>query len=127
MFQSNKKNQNSDQVPQPTPQPETQANSAEAEHSINAQMEKLDSMLQENADTLSSRVDKLFYLKLLETVTEGVVFVDADFSINCWNRSAEQMTGLASANMVSTEFSPTRIGLTTMEGKPVADLSLIHI
>ena len=123
MFQSNKKNPNPNQVSQPTSQPEEEHNSAKTASSINAQMEKLDSMLEESGEALSGRVDKLFYLRLLEYVTEGVVFVDADFSINCWNRSAEQMTGLASSNMTSTEFSPSRIGLTTLEGKPVADLN----
>ena len=95
----------------------------QTEESINDRMDQLDTMLIDGAESSTADVDCLFYLRMLDNVGDGVIFVDADFTITCWNRSMEQLTGLADSNMLSTEFSPSRIGLTTIEGKPIADLN----
>ena len=42
-------------------------------------------------------IDKLFHEKLLDSMHDGVIFVDTQLNILLWNRAAEQLTGLAAA------------------------------
>ena len=89
---------------------------------INDQIKQLDSYVETGLQT-SDPTELVFYRTLIDNINEGVIFVDSDFTITCWSRSAEQLTGLADSNMVATEFSPSKIGLATADGKPVSDVN----
>jgi len=113
---------------EPSKGPSYEADMTHYENTINVveslrnQAEQLESGLP-SSENDGSDLELLYYLRLLENINQGVVFIDADFSITCWNRAAEELTGLAESNMLATEFAPSRIGLITVDGKPVADLN----
>jgi diguanylate cyclase (GGDEF)-like protein/PAS domain S-box-containing protein len=44
--------------------------------------------------------NKSFYTKLLDSLTDGVYFVDPNRSITYWNKAAEMLTGFKSSEMV---------------------------
>ena len=58
-----------------------------------------------------SEIEIQYRVCLMENISEGVIFVNRDKQITCWNRSAEMITGLASTNMIGTEFTPDIMGL----------------
>ena len=58
-----------------------------------------------------SEIEIQYRVCLMENISEGVIFVNRDKEITCWNRSAEMITGLASTNMIGTEFTPEVMGL----------------
>lgn len=50
-------------------------------------------------------MDKQFYVKLLDVVSDGVYFVDRDRRITYWNRGAEQITGYRADEVVGRSCS----------------------
>ena len=61
-------------------------------------------------------VDALFHQKLLDSMHDGVVFVDTNLQILLWNRAAERLTGLAAASLLHQRWSPRLIGLRDEKG-----------
>lgn len=45
-------------------------------------------------------MDQMFYQTLLNSVTDGIYFVDADRRITYWNKAAERLSGFTAAEMV---------------------------
>ncbi len=56
-------------------------------------------------------IDSLFHEKLLDSMHDGVIFIDTQLSVLLWNRAAEEMTGLAAAQVLHTPWSPDAIGM----------------
>ncbi|MHB0955236.1 MAG: bifunctional diguanylate cyclase/phosphohydrolase [Pirellulaceae bacterium] len=78
----------------------------------------------------SEVIDKLFHEKLLDSMHDGVIFVDTQRNILLWNRAAERLTGLAASQTLHQRWSPDFIGMRdennldiTAENSPV-DLAL---
>jgi diguanylate cyclase (GGDEF)-like protein len=53
----------------------------------------------------------------MQHIYEGAVFIDRQRIITCWNRAAELITGLTSANTLGLEFTPSLIGLIPIDEK----------
>lgn len=64
-------------------------------------------------------VDPLFHQRLLDSMLDGVIFVDNDLRILLWNRAAERLTGLTSNNMLYQQWSPDLVGLRNEHGNRV--------
>lgn len=64
-----------------------------------------------------------FSRKLLESMSDGVVFVDPTLKITLWNRGAEQLTGIASDAVIQKLWTPELLQLRTTEGEvmPASD------
>ena len=63
-------------------------------------------------DFLDSEViDKLFHEKLLDSMHDGVIFVDTQLNILLWNRAAERLTGLTARETLHQRWSPEFIGM----------------
>ena len=61
-------------------------------------------------------VDALFHQKLLDSMHDGVVFVDTNLQILLWNRAAERLTGLSAASVLHQRWSSRLIGLRDENG-----------
>jgi len=59
----------------------------------------------------ASRIGNLFHEHLLETMHDGVVFVDASLRIVKWNRAIELLTGIAAANAEQQVWDPAMLQL----------------
>ncbi len=59
----------------------------------------------------ASRIGGLFYEHLLETMHDGVVFVDVSLRIVKWNRAIELLTGIAAANAEQQLWDPAMLQL----------------
>ncbi len=58
-----------------------------------------------------TRIGNLFHEHLLETMHDGVVFVDAAFRIVKWNRAIELLTGIAAAGAERQLWDPAMLQL----------------
>ncbi len=58
-----------------------------------------------------SDTDVQFRNCLMANISEAVVFIDSEKKITSWSRSAEDLTGMSSTNMLGMEFTPRLIGL----------------
>jgi diguanylate cyclase (GGDEF)-like protein/PAS domain S-box-containing protein len=61
-------------------------------------------------------VDVLFHQRLLDSMHDGVIFVDNNLQILLWNRAAERMTGLTAESLLHHRWSPELIDLQDEEG-----------
>jgi len=64
-------------------------------------------------------IDMLFQQKMLESMHDAVVFVDAGHRIMLWNRAAEQMTGVLASTVVDQNWEPELVGLRDSEGRRI--------
>ncbi len=62
-----------------------------------------------------------FGLHLLESMHDGVVFVDSQLKITHWNRSAERLTGIAPSSVRQKQWVPSLIAMRDERGKAVSD------
>ncbi|MHB9080939.1 MAG: bifunctional diguanylate cyclase/phosphohydrolase [Pirellulaceae bacterium] len=63
-------------------------------------------------DVLDSEViDKLFHEKLLDSMHDGVIFIDTRLSILLWNRAAERLTGRTASQALHQRWAPEFIGM----------------
>jgi diguanylate cyclase (GGDEF)-like protein/PAS domain S-box-containing protein len=58
-----------------------------------------------------SVIDNLFHEKLLDSMHDGVIFVDTQLNVLLWNRAAELLTGQAATEVLHRRWSPEIIGL----------------
>ncbi|MBM4088160.1 MAG: diguanylate cyclase [Planctomycetes bacterium] len=65
-------------------------------------------------------VDRLFHRRLLDSMQDGVVFVDANMQIVLWNRSAERLTDISAASVLQRPWSPGLVGMCDENGGVVA-------
>ena len=59
---------------------------------------------------------------LMDSLREGIIFIDSFARVTCWNRSAEVMTGMTSASMQGFGLTPTKMGLSKLDGTQVHDV-----
>lgn len=55
--------------------------------------------------------DAVFHAKLLDSMPDGVVFVDTHLNILLWNRAAERLTGLPASSVLHRRWSSELLGL----------------
>ena len=73
-------------------------------------------------------IDSLFHEKLLDSMHDGVIFVDTQLNILLWNRAAEQLTGLAATEVLHRRWSPEFIGMRNENNLSVdAQNSPVHL
>ncbi len=65
--------------------------------------------------------DGEFQEQLLESMCDGVVFVDAHMKVLRWNASAERLTGIAAASVTDQQWSPALVELRDDRGRLVSD------
>jgi diguanylate cyclase (GGDEF)-like protein/PAS domain S-box-containing protein len=75
------------------------------------------------AAAVGQNPESLFYRKLLESMHDAVVFVDSSLRIVLWNRSAERLTGIASASIEHKHWSPTLVNLRDERARLLDDAS----
>ncbi|MCH7728428.1 MAG: diguanylate cyclase, partial [Planctomycetes bacterium] len=57
----------------------------------------------------SSNVGELFQQKLVDSMHDGVVFVDQCLKILLWNRAAERLTGLPASSVMQKQWLPSLV------------------
>ena len=72
--------------------------------------------------TTQQDVGVLFRQCLLDSMTDGAVFLDRNLQVTAWNHRLEQMTGLAAKNMLHQRYDRNLLGFRDpVSGQPVAD------
>lgn len=61
-------------------------------------------------------VGSLFHQRLLDSMHDGVIFVDMQLNILLWNRAAERLTGRTAAEMRHKRWSPQAMGMRGEDG-----------
>ena len=61
-------------------------------------------------------LEAIFQSKLLETMYDAVVFIDAASRIILWNRGAERLTGITSASIEGQLWHPVLLGISDESG-----------
>ncbi len=64
-------------------------------------------------------VEGLFHQKLLDSMHDGVVFIDTNLQILLWNRAAERLTGISASSVAHKLWSPKIISLRDEGGIPI--------
>ena len=62
-----------------------------------------------------------FHEQLLDSMLDGVIFVDDQLSITLWNRAAERLTGIASESIVESRLAPSLVSMRDDRHKIVLD------
>ena len=63
----------------------------------------------------------LFYKTLLNSMRDGVIFVDRQGTIENWSQAVEIMTGISSSNVVGRHFAPKLLSLADCNGNLVSE------
>ncbi len=71
--------------------------------------------------TKPTQASTLFQEKLLESMHDAVIFVDATLRISHWNRAAERLTGIATASVQQKHWTPALLGLRDERQKVISD------
>jgi diguanylate cyclase (GGDEF)-like protein/PAS domain S-box-containing protein len=66
-------------------------------------------------------VETQFHERLLESMHDGVFFVDASLRVVLWNRAAERLTGITQSSVVHTRFLPSVLQMRQENGDPIED------
>jgi diguanylate cyclase (GGDEF)-like protein len=66
-------------------------------------------------------IDAVFQGRLLDTMYDAVVFIDAASRIVLWNRGAERLTGIAGASIRGRLWDPLLLGLSDEKGTAVGE------
>lgn len=69
----------------------------------------------------SSLVEGVFQPKLLNSMSEAVVFLDGQQNVLVWNRAAEELTGIDATAVRHMNWSPDLIGLTLPGGEALRE------
>ena len=64
-------------------------------------------------------VQSIFQQRLLESMQDGVLFVDLSARIMVWNRGAQELTGLSRESVHHKQWQPQIIDLRDMEGNAI--------
>ena len=69
----------------------------------------------------SPAADLAFHDKLLDSMHDGVVFVDERMRITMWNRATERLTGITQPSVTDKQWSPGLVQMQDEQGKPISD------
>lgn len=61
------------------------------------------------------------YERLLDSMHDGVVFVDENLHVTVWNRAAERLTGISAHSIVGNIWTPDLVRLKDERGKSILD------
>ena len=64
-------------------------------------------------------VDTVFHHRLLETLPDAAVYLDAEGQILCWNRAAERLTGHRAPALAHRQWTTALMGLHDEAGHPL--------
>ncbi|MCR9291331.1 MAG: diguanylate cyclase [bacterium] len=79
-------------------------------------------MTRNNSGTIgTSTQDLLFHKRLLDSLTDGVVYLGRDGKILSWNRGAEQLVGRQSASVLHRNWSAELMGLRDLSGDKLTE------
>ncbi len=65
--------------------------------------------------------EALFQQRLLDHLSDGVVFVDRGLQIVLWNRGAERLTGISSESAFQRPWQPRLVDMRTVDGLELED------
>ncbi|MEX2174905.1 MAG: diguanylate cyclase [Pirellulaceae bacterium] len=68
-----------------------------------------------------SGAEMLFHRKLLESMHDAVIFVDASLRVVLWNRASERLTGIPAASIEHKLWTPTLVSLRDEQQKLMLD------
>lgn len=68
-----------------------------------------------------SNLESLFHGKMMDSMLDGVVFVDQSCCIIRWNPGAEQLSNITSNSVVQRQWVPSLLGLRDVQGAIVPD------
>lgn len=68
---------------------------------------------------IQQAVDSVFHHRLLETLPDAAVYLDADGQILCWNRAAERLTGRHASTLAYRQWTVDLMGLHDEAGHPL--------
>ena len=72
-------------------------------------------------DMTMSPSELFFHQQLLESMCDGVIFVDRDMQVVLWNRAVERLTGLVASSVLHQPWSPGLIKLRDERGRLIRD------
>ena len=65
--------------------------------------------------------EALFYARMMESMADGVIFVDHVGTVTRWSPGAEQLTQIRQASVLDRQWTPSLLGLRTADGEPIDD------
>ena len=71
--------------------------------------------------TESQQTASPYYERLLDSMHDGVIFVDENLHVTVWNRAAERLTGISGHSIVGNIWTPDLVRLKDERGKTVPD------
>lgn len=77
------------------------------------------SSLPVSSSSMQGVIDSVFHHRLLESLPDGAVYLDADGQILLWNRAAERMTGQQAATLTFRQWNSELMGLMDEAGCPL--------
>ena len=83
------------------------------------------------SSTCIESVDFLFQRQLVDSMSDGVVFVDHHRNILLWNRAMEKLTGITSTSVFQKQWLPSLLDLADEKGRVLDDpecpvLQVVH-
>ena len=71
-------------------------------------------------DTAATPVNAHLLSVIMDNLREGVVVTDKNGNIKIWNKSVENLTGLAQSSMIGNAFSMQLMGLSDEQAQPIS-------
>lgn len=71
--------------------------------------------------TDTSQSESPHFERLLDSMHDGVVFVDDKLKVIVWNRAADRLTGISGSSMVGNTWTPDLVRLKDERGKTIQD------
>lgn len=72
-----------------------------------------------SSGALQAMVDTVFHNRLLDSLKDAAIYLDADGQILSWNRAAEFISGRPASSLVNRKWSPELLGLQAENGGPL--------
>ena len=72
---------------------------------------------------IAAAIGELFHDRLIDSISDGVLYTDANFIVTAWNFAAEKMTGLKAETILDQIWDPKIIKMRHAEGRFVSPKS----
>ena len=82
---------------------------------------ELNAGINHSEGTQKTDLEVLFHGKMMDSMIDGVVFVDQSCCIIRWNPGAEQLSKITSNSVVQRQWLPSLMGLRDVQGAIVQD------
>ncbi|QDV27436.1 diguanylate cyclase [Aureliella helgolandensis] len=70
---------------------------------------------------MQTLVDTLFHRRMLDSLIDAAVYLDADGQVLIWNRAAERITGRQASSLIQHQWSRELMGLHEADGKELGN------